>query len=224
MCALVSAQAKGLVFVDLETIVMKANLYERGGILGTWLVARRQGRSVCAVVLSLSLGSCVASKMPLIVGAQPIVGPRSTAQLFRKFSDGKAHEMRMTSFAWQDGSYVNTGSGATDIARFTAEPLQADDSLIQSADAGGKLFRYWIGRKITPGAYLIFPLDESTIDDATRATFCAEKQPAGLCIVATKTQLVALAKATASKPVKNGEIAVIVEDGLTGAPDKPAIQ
>ena len=177
-----------------------------------------------AAVLALSLGSCVASETPLLVGTTPVVGPQPTAQLFRKFSDGAAHEMRMTSFTWQNGAYVNTGSGVTEVARFVAEPLQADDSLIQSTDTKGKLFRYWIGRKITPGAYIIFPLDETAVDDALRAAACAKGQPAGICIVASKTQLVALAKATASKPVKDGEIAVVVDHDLDVAADKAAIQ
>ena len=124
-------------------------------------------------------------------------------------------------FRWQDGAYVNVGGGATKFRQFVSRPLQAEDSIIQGSDAGGKLFTYWIGRKLADGAYLIIPVDEEDVDAAVRNTLCAKRQPKDFCIIDTNEQLVTLAKATAIKPMKNAELAVVVDNELKSATSIP---
>lgn len=187
-----------------------------------------RGRRVALLIgltaASFGLCSCVASEKPLVSETKPVVGQQFTAELFRSFSEGEAHEVRKATFQWQDGAYLNDGTGATDVARFVVQPLQGDDSIIQSTDVGGKIFRYWIGRKLTDGAYLIVPVDEANVDAAARDAACAKGQPAGICIVRTRDQLLALAYATADRPVKNAEIAIVVKKGLEARVDTPAVR
>ena len=70
-------------------------------------------RVLTLTAAALGLASCVASERPLLTDAKPILGNQFKAQLFRKFSDGRAHEVQTSTFRWQDGAYVNVGGGAT---------------------------------------------------------------------------------------------------------------
>jgi hypothetical protein len=169
-------------------------------------------------VASLGVVSCVASDKGLVTDAKPVMGARFTAKLFRKFEDGRAHELRASTFHWQDGAYVAVG-GAADLRRFVSMPLQGDDTIIQGSDSTGRLFMYWLGRKIADGAYMIEPVDEADVDAATRSALCAKDESKGTCFVDTKEKLVTLAQATARGPVKNAEIAVIVGDSLKPSPE-----
>ena len=174
-------------------------------------------RIVAMCTASFGVASCVASSKEMISDAKPAMGPQFTAQLFRRFYDGKAHELQASSFRWQDGAYVNVG-GPVDLRRFVSAPLKGDDSIIQGSDMSGKIYSYWLGRKLADGAYLILPLDEGDVDAASRNKFCATQQASGICIVNSKESLIALAEATARSPIKNAEVAVIVGDGLKPAP------
>jgi hypothetical protein len=71
---------------------------------------------------------------------------------------------------------------------------------------------------VADGTYLIRPLDEGDVGAADRTTLCARQVPGGLCFVSTKEHLLALAEATARRPLKEAEIAVIVGDSLKPAP------
>jgi hypothetical protein len=97
-----------------------------------------------------------------------------------------------------------------DAKRFVAQPLAANDFLIQSSDEDGKVFYYWIGRKLATGVYLIFPLNEIDADEATRNAACGTNQPAGICRVRSFDQLVTLARATAAKPMREAALGVVL--------------
>ena len=162
---------------------------------------------------TLSVASCVASDKDLVTDAKPTMGAQFTAQLFRKFDDGRAHELRTSTFRWEDGAYVSV-AGASDLRRFVSMPLKDNDTLIQGSETDGKLFTYWLGRKLADGAYLIEPLDEDDVSAAIRPGLCAKDESKGFCFVDTKEKLVTLAEATARSAVKHAEIAVIVGDRL----------
>ncbi|WP_158808967.1 hypothetical protein [Beijerinckia sp. L45] len=156
--------------------------------------------------------------------AQPVLGRQFAAHVYRRFDGGKADELKTAAFRWKDGVYVKDGADESTLTRFVSEPLQGDDTLIQGWNSTGKMYSYWIGRKVMQGAYLVFPVDETNAADATRNEVCMIAQPQGFCIVKTHEQLMAMALATARAPVKNGEIAVIVEDGFDFAATTPAVK
>lgn len=94
---------------------------------------------------SLGVASCVASKEALVSDAKPTMGPQFTAELFRRFTDGRANELQASTFQWEDGAYVAVSS-PVDLRRFVSMPLKGNDSIIQGSDTSRKMFSYWLGR------------------------------------------------------------------------------
>jgi hypothetical protein len=170
-------------------------------------------RILFLVAISVSVSACVVSEKPLLQNSKPTLGPRFTVQLFRKFSDGRAHDLKTSIFEWKEGVYVNTGGSTMDLPRFVAQPL-SDDFIIQSFNGDKKLFTYWIGRKITSGAYLVVAMNEDALPSERRDAVCQEGSPSGFCVIDTAEQLGEVARATAKAPIKNAEVAIIVSDGL----------
>ena len=154
------------------------------------------------------LSGCVESQAPLVTDAKPLLGPQFEVHLYENFVDNKASDFHTSVYHWQDGQYVRGNGLARDAKSFVAKPLAANDFLIQSTDEEGKTFYYWIGRKLAPGVYMIFPLDEKDADDATRHAACGAGDPEGICRVRTYDQLVTLARATAAKPVHDAALGV----------------
>jgi len=164
-----------------------------------------------AIVATLTLAACVESQAPLITDAKPVLGQQFQVHLYENFVNNKAGEVHASFYQWKDGAYVRANGLARDAKQFVAQPLAANDFLLQSADESSRVFHYWIGRKLNPGVYLIFPLDEADAGDAVRKSACGENQPEGLCRVTTHAQLVALARATAAKPVRNAALGVVLD-------------
>ena len=131
------------------------------------LAVARIGRGVAAAA-ALALSACVESQMPLVTDARPLLGQQFEVHLYENFIDKKANDFHTSSYRWTDGQYVRAGRLARDAKTFVAQPLEANDFLIQSTDENSKLFNYWIGRRLVEGVYLIFPLNEDDVDDATR--------------------------------------------------------
>ena len=159
---------------------------------------------------TLSLSACVESQMPLISDAQPLIGQQFEVHLYENFVDGKANDFHASVYRWKDGQYVRASGLARDAKSFVAQSLAANDFLLQSTDENGKRFDYWIGRKLADGVYLIFPLDENDADDATRNAVCGKDSPDRVCRIKTHDQLVTLARATATKPVREAALGVLV--------------
>ncbi len=185
------------------------------------IAPNRAALAFAIVAAASSLTACVASEGPLLSDAQPVLGRQFTARIYRKFESGKAGELKTASFRWKDGIYVKEGADDSTLTRFVSQPLQGADSIVQAWNATGKLYSYWIGRKLMPGAYLLFPVDEKDADAATRTRLCIAAQPQGFCIVKTREQLMAMAGATAAAPVKSGEVAIIVEQGVDFGANAP---
>ena len=163
-----------------------------------------------AVTAALALSACVKSQMPLMTDAKPLLGQQFEVHLYESFVDGKATDFHTSVYHWKDGQYVRGSGMARDAKRFVAQPLAANDFLIQSSDEDAKVFYYWIGRKLASGVYLIFPLNESDADEATRGAACGTNQPEGICRVRTFDQLVTLARATAAKPIREAALGVVL--------------
>jgi hypothetical protein len=164
-----------------------------------------------AIVAAMTLAACVQSQQPLITDAKPVLGQQFEVHLYENFVNNKASDVHASFYQWKDGAYVRASGLARDAKRFVAQPLAANDFLLQSADDSTRLFNYWIGRKLNPGVYLIFPLDEADASEAVRKSACSEGQPEGFCRITTHEQLVTLAKATAAKPVRNAALGVVLD-------------
>jgi hypothetical protein len=98
-------------------------------------------RSVSLSVAFLGLASCVASETSLVGSAVPTLGPLFTVQVFRDFVDGRAHDLKASTYKWEDGAYVNVG-GAPDLRRIVSVPLGGDLQLVQGSDAKKRIFTY----------------------------------------------------------------------------------
>ena len=162
-----------------------------------------------AVTAALSLSACVESTVPLLTDARPLLGERFEVHLYENFVDGKAGDFHTSAYQWKDGEYLGNRGLARDAKRFVAEPLEANDFLLQSTDSTNH-FNYWIGRKLAGGVYWIFSLDETDADDATRAAACEKDQPEGICRVSSHDELLRMARATAAKPVRDAALGVVL--------------
>jgi hypothetical protein len=167
------------------------------------------GKFAIAAIAALSLSACVQSQVPLITDAQPLLGQQFEVHLYEDFVDNKASGVHASTYQWKDGQYVRAGGLAQDAKRFVAQPLAGNDFVIQSSDENGKTFLYWIGRRLTPGVYQIFGIDEMDADEATRKKICGERSD-GICQVATRDQLLTMARATAAKPPRNTALGVVL--------------
>jgi hypothetical protein len=163
-----------------------------------------------AFTAALTLGACVESHVPLMTNSLPLLGQQFEVHLYETFVDGKASDFHASTYHWKEGQYVRGSGWAGDAKRFVAQPLAANDFLLQSNDGNAKIFNYWVGRKLVVGVYLIFPLDEADVDDATRTAVCAKDMPEGICRVGAYDQLVTLARATAAKPVRDSALGVVL--------------
>ena len=147
--------------------------------------------------------------MPIVKNAKPLLGPQFNVHLYEDFTDGRPMNFHAAAYRWMNGEYVRTGGLGSDAKKFVAEPLAANDFVIQSTDEAGKRFVFWIGRKLHDGAYLIFPLDMADVDDATRKKVCGSDFP-DICQISTHEQLVIMARASAAKPPRDPVLSVVL--------------
>jgi hypothetical protein len=164
--------------------------------------------TVAAIAASL-LSACVQSQTPLITDAQPLLGQRFEVHLYEDFVDNKASGVHASTYQWKDGQYVRASGLAQDAKRFVAVPLAGSDFVIQSSDENGKIFVYWLGRRLTPGVSQIFGINEMDTDEATRTTICSDRS-SDICWVTTRDQLLTMARATAAKPPRNAALGVVL--------------
>ena len=174
------------------------------------LVSRKLFRTVAAAIAALSLSACVGSENPLITDAKPLLGQQFEVHLYESFVDNKASDFHASIYQWKDGQYVRLSGLARDVKRFVAEPLAGGDFVIQSSGDQDKNYLYWIGRRLTPGVYLVFGVDEMDADDVTRKAICGGDRPDGVCRVTTHEQLLTMARATAAKPPRNPALGVVL--------------
>ena len=180
-------------------------------------IASAVPRAALLVVAGLGLCSCVVSDKALLTDGKPFLGPQVTMVLYRDFSAGKGYAPRPVSYRWSDGSYQRESATATHRVKFVAEVLDGHDFLIErsqvaQAEAISNVFTYWIGRQVSDGAYLIFPVNENDLTPAGRDAICAKDEPEGFCTVKTHDQLFTAARATAGKPPREPAVVVLVDE------------
>ena len=180
-------------------------------------IASIMPRAAFLVAAGVCLSSCVVSDKPLIADGKPFLGPQVTMVLYRDFSAGQGYAAQQVSYRWADGGYQREGVRHAHVVKFVAEVLDGKDFLIERSqvaqgEASSNVFTYWIGRQVSDGAYLVFPVNENDLSPAERDAICAKDEPEGFCIVKTHDQLVASARATAGKPPREPAVAVLVDE------------
>ncbi len=177
------------------------------GAMTEQLRLRDYAPKILALAGVLALGGCIDSAKPILPDAQPLLGARPHIE-FYVLRDGTAREPRSETFAWRNGRYVPIRGAASDIHDFTLHAFEGADLIVQSMRAGHPA-EYAIARKLADGIYLLFAVDESDADAATREKYCG-KEPDAACRVATREALLALARASAAKPRSTGGLAVLM--------------
>lgn len=167
-------------------------------------------RLLLATVIALDLSACVESRTPLVTQAQPAVGQQFELNLYEGFKEGRAQDFHTAVYQWKDRRYVRSGGLARDVKSVVAEPLGRDDLILQGANESESTFNYWIARRLFPGVYLIFPIVEADVDDATRNAIC-QSDSENTCTIKAHDQLVMLAQATAAKPLRNPALGVVMQ-------------
>lgn len=160
-----------------------------------------------AVASLAFLAGCISSAAPILTDGQPLLGERPRLQ-FYTLRDGAAREPATATFRFIDGRYVPTGGTRKDIGPFTLHAFEGGDLIAQSIRPGHPV-EYAIARKLADGTYLLFVVDETDVDQATRAQYCG-KDPGSACSITTQEALLAFARATAAKPHASGGLAILM--------------
>ncbi len=101
---------------------------------------------------------------------------------------------------------------------FSAHPFEGRDLVVQWKSAltwspkqkqqGLRPVTYFLLRKVAEGAFLMLPVTEDDVDEATRKRFCV-KSPETTCRISTPEQLFAFARAAAEKEDPDAGIVVV---------------
>ena len=71
---------------------------------------------------------------------------------------------------------MRAGGLSQDLKRFVAQPLAGNDFVIQSSDDNGKMFLYWLGRRLTPGVYQVLASTKWMLTRRRARRFAANSQ------------------------------------------------
>jgi len=167
----------------------------------------RRALKIIATASFLLLGGCIDSMQPLLTGAQPLIGERPRIE-FYVLRDGAAHEPKAETFVWRNDRYHPVRGAASDIHDFTLHPFEGGDLIVQSQRPGYPA-EYGIARRLADATYLLFAVDESDADAATRDKYCGKAADAA-CRVATREAVLAFARASVAKPHSAGGLAVLL--------------
>jgi hypothetical protein len=191
------------------------------------MTQNRSGKSLApllAALLCLTAAGCVSSTEPILSDARAILGERGRLHIFSAPKDGARNVLRHD-FQWRRDRYVAASGPRTEPIEFTAHPFEGRDLVVQwkSATAwspkqkqrGMRPVTYFLLRKVAEGAFLMLPVSEDDVDDATRKRFCI-KSPEATCRISTPEQLFAFARAAAEKEDPDAGI-VVVETPAKGS-------
>jgi hypothetical protein len=172
-----------------------------------WVV--RLARQVLAVASLALLAGCIDSAEPLLGDARPLLGERLNLQLYA-MRENALYDPATANFVWQNGHYARNGGTDTSIHDFTVHALRGSDLIAQEIHAGAPV-NYAILRKLAEGTYLVFVIDESDADRATRKKFCS-KRPGPGCTVSTRQAVLAFARASAAKRPSVGGLVLLLAE------------
>lgn len=185
----------------------------------THVRSQRHRPLLLALVFALvfATSACVSSTEPILSDARAILGERGQLHVFSAPKDGARTVLRYN-FQWRRDRYLATPGPRTAPVEFTAHAFEGRDLVVQWKSAaawspkqkprGFRAVTYFLLRKVADGAYLMVPISEDDVDEATRKRFCI-KAPETTCRISTPEQLFAFARATAEKEDQNAGIVVI---------------
>jgi hypothetical protein len=162
------------------------------------------------VLVAVFTAGCVRSEKRLLTGARASMGESFEAHFFENFVDGKASIMHTAYYRWTDGQYVLVRGSNHRVLSFTSIALDNENYAVEGTVKENTEYNYWVARKVVDGVFLIVPVNEADADDATRAAACTGKQVDGFCFVENQQDLIKLAKATASKALRDPTLGVLV--------------
>jgi hypothetical protein len=179
---------------------------------------RRTPLLALALCLALATGACVSSTEPILSDARAILGERGQLHIFSAPKDGVRTVLRYD-FQWRRDRYVTTPGRRAQPIEFSAHPFEGRDLVVQWKSAalawspkqkqqGLRPVTYFLLRKVAEGAFLMLPVTEDDVDEATRKRFCV-KSPETTCRISTPEQLFAFARAAAEKEDPDAGIVVI---------------
>ena len=170
-----------------------------------------------ALGLTLATGACVSSTEPILSDARAILGERGQLHIFSAPKDGARTVLRYD-FQWRRDRYVTTPGRRAQPIEFSAHPFEGRDLVVQWKSAlswspkqkqqGQRPVTYFLLRKVAEGAFLMLPVTEDNVDEATRKRFCV-KSPETTCRISTPEQLFAFARAAAEKEDPDAGIVVV---------------
>ena len=178
---------------------------------------RRAPLLALALCLALATGACVSSTEPILSDARAILGERGQLHIFSAPKDGARTVLRYD-FQWRRDRYVTTPGRRAQPIEFSAHPFEGRDLVVQWKSAltwspkqkqqGRRPVTYFLLRKVAEGAFLMLPVTEDDVDEATRKRFCV-KAPETTCRISTPEQLFAFARAAAEKEDPDAGIVVV---------------
>jgi hypothetical protein len=178
---------------------------------------RRAMLLMLALCLTLATGACVSSTEPILSDARAILGERGQLHIFSAPKDGARTVLRYD-FQWRRDRYVTTPGRRAQPIEFSAHPFEGRDLVVQWKSAltwspkqkqqGLRPVTYFLLRKVAEGAFLMLPVTEDNVDEATRKRFCV-KSPETTCRISTPEQLFAFARAAAEKEDPDAGIVVV---------------
>ena len=172
-----------------------------------------------ALCLALATGACVSSTEPILSDARAILGERGQLHIFSAPKDGARNVLRYD-FQWRRDRYVTTpGRRAGSRSNSPPTPSRAATWWCSGrapwpgrrsrSSAGCRPVTYFLLRKVAEGAFLMLPVTEDDVDDATRKRFCI-KSPEATCRISTPEQLFVFARAAAEKEDPDAGIVVVL--------------
>jgi hypothetical protein len=172
------------------------------------LTIRRFGLVAAA---ALTLAGCIRSDGPILSDSEQPFGAKLRLQIYG-MSSGVARDPETVSFAWNGHHYVRTGGGLRDVSGFSIHRFEGDDFIIQTVPAKPRdPTEFAIAHRLVNGVWQVVPVDESDADAPTRETYC-KKATMSTCVIETRQQLLAFARATAAQRKDNGGLAIRLPD------------
>jgi hypothetical protein len=188
-----------------------------GKMTRTRLGKRRVALLALAFCLPLATAACVSSTEPILSDARAILGERGQLNIFSAPKDGARTVLRY-SFQWRRDRYVAVAGPRSQPVEFTAHAFEGRDLVVQwksttvwspkQKQPRMRAVTYFLLRKVAEGAFLMLPITEDDVDDATRKRFCI-KSPEATCRISTPEQLFTFARAAAEKENPDAGIVVI---------------
>ena len=173
---------------------------------------RRAFTRALLITASLLLAGCVQSEGPILSDSAQPFGKTLKLQLYG-LSKGFARDPQSVSFSWNGHHYTRSGGGLREVSGFTIHSFEGDDLIIQTVPSKPRNpTEFAIAHKLAEGVWQVIPIDDADADGPTRDAFCRKSTKAG-CVIETRQQLLAFARATAAQRKDDGGLAIRLPDG-----------